>query len=267
MKASLFVSLALAFTACAHAQLKAPNADGVAMGAVQLTVHNVDANVKFFELLGGTPVKNGSLRLMKFPGMYVELQRGNLSGGSAGSVVNHFGFEVRNLKDWLPRWRAAGLKIEPITRPTQAFLLSPDGARIEILEDPALPEPIAGHHIHFFTPDVSHMRAWYVKTFGAVAGTRTGPAPNAKIFQTADLPGINLSFSPSGDSVAPTKGRAIGAIDFEVKDLKAFVATLRAMGINVNPYKRAPHSSLIEATIVDPWGTTIVLSEGLRQSH
>lgn len=264
MRLFLLVPLALVFTVCAPAQLKAPNANGVAMGAVQLTVRNIDADVNFFKLLGGTPVKNGSLQLIEFPGMYVELRRGDPSGGSVGSIINHFGFQVKSIQEWLPKWRAAGIKIEPITRPTQAFLLSPDGARIEILEDPALPEPIAGHHVHFFTPDVSAMRAWYVKTFCAVAGTRTGPAPNAKVFQTADLPGIDLSFSPSGSPVVPTKGRAISAIDFEVKDLKAFVATLRAMGIKVDePYRRVPHSSVFEAAIVDPWGTTIVLSEGL----
>lgn len=227
------------------------------MGAVHLTVRDLDANVKFFELLGGKPVKNGSVQLMEFPGMYVELDKGELSGGSEGTIVNHFGFQVKSMKDWLPKWEAAGVKIESMARPTQAYLLSPDEARIEILEDPTLATPIAGHHVHFFTPDVPGMQAWYVKTFGAVAGTRAQ-------FQAADLPGINLTFSPTPTPVVPTKGRAVSAIDFEVKDLKAFVAKLQAAGIRVDESdKKVPHSSIREATIVDPWGTTIELSEGL----
>jgi catechol 2,3-dioxygenase-like lactoylglutathione lyase family enzyme/predicted enzyme related to lactoylglutathione lyase len=257
MKLPVFVALLLACTASAPAQLKTPNANGVAMGAVHLTVRDVDANVSFFKLLGGTPVKNGSIQLMEFPGMYVELEKGEPSGPSIGSVVNHFGFYVKSMNDWLPKWQAAGIKIEPITRPTQLYMASPDDARIEILEEPTLATPIAGHHIHFASPDIPGMQAWYIKTFGAVAGTRGN-------FQTALLPGIELTLSGSRDPVAPTKGRAFAAIDFEVKNLKPFLTTLQAQGISVvEPYHQVPHTSVSEASIVDPWGTTIELSEGL----
>ena len=97
MKFPLFLSLALACTVCAPAQLKTANANGVAMGAVQLTVRDIDANVNFFKLLGGTPVKNGSVQLMEFPGMYVELEKGGPSAGSVGSIVDHFGLQVKSM--------------------------------------------------------------------------------------------------------------------------------------------------------------------------
>lgn len=256
-KLPIFLALAIACAISAPAQLKAPNATGISMGAVHLTVRDIDANVAFFKLLGGKPVKNGPLQLIEFPGMYVGLEKGEPTGGTVGSIVNHIGFQVQHMQDWLPKWQAAGLTIEPMTRPTQAYLHSPDDVRIEILEEPSLPTPIAGHHIHFFTQDVPGMQAWYVKTFGAIAGTRAQ-------FQTADLPGINLTFTAAPPPSAPSWGRAVSALVFEVKDLKAFLVILQSAGIKIDePYKKIPHSSIAQASITDPWGTTIELTEGL----
>ena len=255
------MGLALACLVSAPAQILAPNAAGVSMGSIDLTVRDIDANVSFFKLLGGTPVANGSVSLVEFPGMFVRLQKGDPSAGSIGSIVNHFGFQVRNMKDWLPKWQAAGLKIEPITRPTQAYLRTPDDARVEILEEPSLATPVAGHHIHFFTQDIPGMEAWYVKTFGAIPGMRGQ-------FQAADLPGVNLTFSASPTSTVPTKGRALDSICFEVKGLRAFLAKLQAAGIVIDePYTKVPDSSIAKASITDPWGTTIELTEGLSPTR
>ena len=260
MKLPLLIGLSLACAISAPAQLLAPNATGISMGAVELTVRDIDANVSFFKALGGTPVSNGSVNLIEFPGMFVKLQKGDPSAGSIGSIVNHFGFQVRSMNDWLPKWQAAGLKIEPVTRPTQAYLRTPDDVRVEILEEPSLTTPIAGHHIHFFTPDIPGMEAWYVKTFGAVPGKRAQ-------FEAADLPGINLTFSGSPTPTVPTQGRALNSICFDVKGLREFIAKLSAEGIRIEePYAKLPNSSIAKATITDPWGTTIELTEGLAST-
>src|SRR5215469_10790559 len=185
----------------ASAQLAAPNAAGVAMGEVHLTVKDLEANKDFFKLLGGVPVTNGSLQMIAFPGLFVVLEKGEPGGGSIGTIVNHFGFQVKDMKDWLPKWQAAGLKIEPMNRPTQVYMRTPDDVRVEVLEEPSLATPVAGHHVHFFTQDIPAMQAWYVKTFGAVAGKRAQ-------FQTANLPGGELTFASSADTPVPTKGRA-----------------------------------------------------------
>jgi catechol 2,3-dioxygenase-like lactoylglutathione lyase family enzyme len=261
MKIPLIAAFALFCAAPAFAQLVSPNSDGVSMGAVQLIVRDVDANVKFFKLMGGTPVSNGAMQLIEFPRMYIELEKGDPAGGTAGSIINHFGFQVQSMNQWIPKWQAAGIKIEPMVRPTQAFLVTPDDARIEVLEDPTLSTPIAGHHVHFFTPDVKGMQAWYGKTFGAVPGVRAQ-------FQAADLPGVNLTFSPSSPPTVPTKGRTLDAIDFEVSDLRAFLARLQAAGIKLDePYAKVPHTSMARASFTDPWGVRIELSEGLAPAQ
>ncbi len=257
MNLRLLFGLALACAITAPAQLPAPNAEGVSMGHIHLTVRDLDANKNFFALLGGKTVSNGRLELIEFPGMYVMLRKGEPSGGSVGSTVNHFGFQVRNMKDWLPKWQAAGLKMEPIARPTQVYLLTPDDIRVEIIEETSLPTPIASHHIHFATQDIPAMQAWYVKTFGAVPGKRAQ-------FVTADLPGINLTFGSIEAAPVATKGRALDHIGFEIKNLPAFLSKLEAQGNKIDrPYTKIPNTSAAIAFFTDPWGTYIELTEGL----
>src|SRR5215831_17312033 len=111
------IALLMACVSPASAQLAGPNAAGVAMGEVHLTVKDVQANKDFFNLLGGVPVTNGSIEMIEFPGFFVALEKGDPQGGSIGTIVNHFGFQVKDMKDWLPKWQAAGLKIEPMNRP------------------------------------------------------------------------------------------------------------------------------------------------------
>ncbi len=259
MNIPLLFAFALVFTTSASAQLVAPNAAGVAMGHVHFTVRDVDANRSFFALLGGTPVTNGALQMIEFPGMYVVLDKGEPSGGSVGSAINHFGFQVRNMQDWLPKWQAAGVRIEPMTRPTQAYLRTPDDVRVEILEEPALPTPVAGHHIHFATQEIPGMQTWYAQTFGAVPGKRAQ-------FVAADLPGINLTFSSIDTAAVTTQGRALDHIGFEVRNLPAFVAKLQTAGIKAGTPKKIPNSSVTAVSFTDPWGTYIELTEGLAPS-
>src|SRR5579862_38608 len=76
MKPRLLLGLAFLWAVSASAQLLPPNADGISMGHVHLTVRDIDANKSFFVLLGGDPVSNGPLELIGFPGLYVMLRKG-----------------------------------------------------------------------------------------------------------------------------------------------------------------------------------------------
>ena len=101
------------------------------------------------------------------------------------------------------------------------------------------------------------MKAWYVKVFGAKPGTRG-------MFEAADLPGVNLSFSPAAAPVVGTRGRVVDHIGFEVRDLEAFCKKLEGMGIALDrPYTKVPALNIAIAFIQDPWGTYIELTEGL----
>src|SRR5262249_616537 len=174
------------------AQLPAPNPEGVAMGHLHLTGRDPDAHAKFWaETLGGARVKLGTLEIFKFPDVLVMVRKGEPSGGSEGSVINHLGFKVKSLKAATDKCEAAGFRVDPNRpSPQQAFVYAPDNIKVELTEDASMTAPIAHHHIHFSTTAVDETKAWYVKTFGAIAGK---PRP----FEPPPLPPPNLSFSPS----------------------------------------------------------------------
>ena len=243
----------------ARAQLASPGPSGVVMGHIHVVGRDLDAHRRFWTALGGIPTKNGTLEMIQFPGAFVNLRQGEPSGGTVGSAVNHFGFNVKRMADWMPKWKAAGLKIEPQTRDSQAYLIGPDDVRVEILEDTAIDVPITMHHVHYYVPDPIAAQAWYAKTFGAVPGKR-GP------FDAADLPGVNLSFSKADGPMAKTMGRSLDHVGFEIVGLEAFVKKLQASGITLDralaKSGAAPTVSL--AYITDPWGTYIELTEGLE---
>jgi hypothetical protein len=240
----------------AEAQLAAPGEAGVVMGHVHVIAGSMDAQRAFWAQLGGTPVANGGLQMMRFPGAYVVLEQGRPTGGTVGSIMNHVGFNVRRMSDWLPRWREAGIPMET-PRPTQAYLMGPDSMRVEILEDTTMSVPIAFHHLHYFQGAPLEIQDWYARVLGAVKGRRLN-------FEAADLPGVNLTFSNSNVPLAGTAGRVIDMVGFEVRGLEAFVRRLEAQGVRFERgFQRMGGSGLATAVLVDPWGTRIQLTEGL----
>ena len=98
MKLLTFLALAILGAAPAQAQLVQRNQLGITMGHVHLVVKDVEAQKRFWiSEMGGTLVKNGSLELIQFPGVYVMLRQGEASGPPAGTILNHFGFTVKDM--------------------------------------------------------------------------------------------------------------------------------------------------------------------------
>src|SRR6478735_5985709 len=172
----LFASALTARTAVA--QPVPFNELGVTMGHWHLASKDVEANKKLFLAMGGKLFMVNGNPLMMFPGVYINLNLGDEkgNGGSEGSVINHVGFIVDNVQQRVAQWKAAGVAVLPGNngRLDKAFVETPDGVRIEILEDKTQTMPIRNEHIHFFLPasEVPKAQAWYVKTFGGKPGTR-----------------------------------------------------------------------------------------------
>jgi catechol 2,3-dioxygenase-like lactoylglutathione lyase family enzyme len=250
-------------SAPAEAQLATPGDAGVVMGHVHLIAHDVDGMRRFWMALGGTPVQNGRLALIAFPGVFVMVQQGEPTAGTVGSVVNHFGFKVRNLPEARARWQAAGVTIDP----TSNYLMGPEGVRVEMMDDPTLDVPIQMYHVHFWVPKPLETQAWYARLFGATPSKRQN-------MNTGDIPGANLTFSdgPSQAALAGltetimagTRGRVLDHIGFDVTHLEQFCKRLDAMGVTFDrPYQRLPNSTVAVAFLTDPWGTYIELTENL----
>jgi catechol 2,3-dioxygenase-like lactoylglutathione lyase family enzyme len=239
------------------AQLAAPSDSGVAMGHLHLNAKDVDAQKKFWvEQMSATAVSFGQNEAYKLPGVLIIVRKADPTGGSDGTVVDHVGFLVPDLKDFLAKRKMAGVKVFN-EQPTQAFIEAPEGFKIEIQQDAKQTVPVKTHHIHFHTASVDDMQAWYVKTFSAKPGMRGR-------FQAADLPGMNLTFVKATADKVGTKGRSLDHIGFEVKNLEGFCKQLEAQGIKFDsPYRKLPNLNLAIAFFTDPWGTYIELTEGL----
>src|SRR5262249_8442352 len=171
MKLLSCLVVAILGAAPAHAQLVQRNQLGVTMGHMHLTVKDVEAQKRFWiSVMGGTLVKNGPLELIQFPGVFVMLRQGDASGPPAGTIVNHFGFTVKDMPASLAKWKEAGIKIDPTENPNEVYLNAPDGIRLEGYGEPALPTPVSMNHIHYAANDIPGIKAWDVKRFGANPG-------------------------------------------------------------------------------------------------
>jgi catechol 2,3-dioxygenase-like lactoylglutathione lyase family enzyme len=267
MKRLAFAALILLSALPARAQLVMPNQLGLTMGHVHLVVKDVDAQKKFFiDALGGTLVNNGPLELIQFPGGFVMLQQGEASGPPAGTIVNHFGLTVKDMPGALGKWKAANVEIEPTENPNEVYVHGPDGIRIEVYGEPALPTAVSMNHIHYAASDVPGIKAWYVKAFGANPGRRPCIACLARpsMIEADDLPGVNLTFGGSRTALAATKARSLDHIGFEVQNLEEFVKGLEARGIKIDaPIRQMSNSKVKVAFLSDPYGTYIELTEGL----
>lgn len=239
------------------AQLAPPNDTGVTMGHVHLFVKDVAGQKKFWvEGLQGTAAKLGKDEVVKIPGALIVIHEATPQGGTEGTVINHAGVLVKNLKEAVTRCEAAGAKVATIN-PKQAMMVAPDAIRVELTEKADLETPVANHHIHFYDSDAKATQAWYAKMFDAKPGKRAA-------FDAADLPGVNLTFSQADSPTVPSKGRALDHIGFEVRNLEAFCRKLEQQGVKFDvPYRKVPQLGLAIAFFTDPWGTYVELTEGL----
>src|ERR1700688_2772166 len=256
--ALLFASALIAGTAAAQ---PAPfNATGVTMGHWHLASKDLEANKKLFLAMGGKLTMPGGAPLIMFPGLYINLNLGTASGegGTQGSVVNHVGFIVDNVQQRVAQWKAAGVKVLPggNGRLDQAYVETPDGLRMEILEDKTQSVPIRNEHIHLFLQEaeIPKAQAWYAKTFGGKAGSRNG-AP------VVDIPGGQFRFAKADKAQVPTRGRVLDHFGVDVKDLRATIARLEGEGIKIDePYRKGATGNAV-SYITDPWGARIELVE------
>jgi catechol 2,3-dioxygenase-like lactoylglutathione lyase family enzyme len=263
MKITVFAALMLASTLAAGTAVAQPapfNEAGVTMGHWHLISKDVEANKKIFTAMGGKLFMPGGQPLMMFPGVYINLTLGNEKGegGSQGSVVNHVGFVVNNVQQRVAQWKAAGVAVLPGTnnRPDQAFVETPDGVRIEILEDRNQSIPIRHEHVHFWLTDAEIPKAvaWYAKTFGGTAGFRND-AP------VVDIPGGQMRFAKADIKQVPTRGRVLDHFGIDLKDHPAFIRKIEAEGIKLDePVRKSPTGNVI-TYITDPWGARIELIE------
>lgn len=262
MRMLLTVVALMSLVSPAHAQLAVPNEAGLTYGHVHLNVTDVELHKQLWvEHFGGVVTQKGSLIAVRLPGLLVALSSRAPTGGSLGSGMDHFGFKVRSMEKFLAKWRASGRSVDSEFTGSEgqanAFVTMPDGARIELQEDQMLPVEVSGYHIHFRTPGHEELLDWYLDVFGLEM------RPRGSILTTANVPGMNLSFGGANEAMAPTRGRAIDHIGFEVDNLQAYTEQLKAKGIEFETDFRVIDALQLNiAYLTDPSGVRIELTEG-----
>jgi len=260
--------------AAASAELLPANDAGVTVGHLDTNVKDLDAAKKFWSLLGGKPIKIDGVDVMKFPGVLVFLRKGNVTGDTMGTNFDHAGFWVPDGKSLVGKLRSAGVKMDPTAGSRKqeykgyswGNVYSPDGVKVEILEDSNLSIPIELDHIHLYGANgvaETDVQAWYHKVFDA--RLMLDPVPNAGHPVVAGLiANVEFKMTAVTDKLVPMNGRAVEHMGFEIKNLAAYCKKLEANGLKFdNPYSKG--ASYASAQLTDPWGTTIELTEGLNK--
>jgi catechol 2,3-dioxygenase-like lactoylglutathione lyase family enzyme len=250
-------------SATMFAQLAAPNASGISYGHVHMFVNDPDAEKKIWvDLLGARPTNTGALQLMSIPGAMVIASKGQKppTGGSEGSTVPYVSFHVKNYADTKTKLTSANVKLLKDDPRSKTLLAEfPEGVRFEFAEDPTQAAPVAFHHVEIASVNPASLRDWYVKMFSGTKGKR-GRA------LTAMFPGGAIYFEKAATAGAPTKGRALDHIGFEITGLEAFCKKLEAAGTPFDlTYRALPQLGGLQISyIIDPEGTRIELTEGFR---
>lgn len=235
------------------------------MGQIHLVVKDVEAQKAFWiSMIGGKLVKNGSLEMIEFPGVYLTISQGEPSGPAAGSVIDHFGFMFKNVPAMIAKWKANNFEVYQLTNPLQGSVHAPeDAVLLEFFQDDQQDVPVKMDHFHMFITDVPAIQQWYAKAFGGVPGRRARVSRPGWV-DCDFVPGTNLSFVDQKKKLAATKGRAVDHLGFEVKDIGQFVKKLEADGIAFDtPVREIPGTKIKSAFLTDPWGTSIEVTEGL----
>jgi len=275
------VGVLAALSSTANAELK-NQAAPVIVGHYHLNVTSVADHKRFWvDTLGGKAIKIGNVDAIEFPDAYLLLHQQKPTGPTRGTTFDHIGFAVPDVPAMTTKVVANGYTLtvgrepapgETASPPTAgnygrfSYLVGPDGVKVELVTNmaPDAP-PIVHHHVHFVNRQFVEMQQWYMKAFNATL--REG---QTDFFIGADLPGVGymlnfFSWLPN-EQLVGTEGRAVDHVGFEIRNLRAFCAELEAKGIALKtPLRRDDATGLEVATIVDPWGTVLELTEGLRR--
>ena len=255
----------------AWGQLAPANELGLSLGHLHLFAPDWEKESKAWWALGGQLGSNLSSNIpITFPGIVILMHERKGGGGSAGTMIDHVAFRVPNLQASLTKWKGVdtwwlrgrargwegswGLKFEPGTRPDQAFVTTPGGVKIEILEDKALRIPIVFDHIHIYVvaSQIKEMEDYYTKTFGA--------KPVKGEADTLSMPGGKLVFSKTDTPPLLPRGRTLDHFGFNMANAEAldkFTKRLQDSGTKIDYHP----ASMGMTHMSDGFGLTIEITK------
>jgi len=252
MKQALIFFPALCFAMTANAQVLPFNEAGVTMGHHHLMVADVDAQREIWvDILGGEPSGNPPLQFVKFPGIFLILSSGEGVGGTTGSALDHFAFNLRDLAGTRDKLAAAGVEIYNESE-ARFDAIMPGGLDVHFFSDPSMATPIANRAVAFVSTDPDAQRAWWEEILGATTAQEGA-------MTVSTIPGARLFFSGADSAPAPTRGRALDHTGIGVTDVGAFCEQVAAKGVTCELLFGGA-----AAMITDPGGVAIEINAGLE---
>ena len=192
-------------SAPAMAQFAPPNEAGVTLAHIHLIVSDVDAQKQFWTtVMGGKLIDHGPFVMIAFPEVFVVLEKGQPTGPSEGTVLNHFGFAYKDMAAQVARWKAQNVDVRVNANGAQGFVYGPESMRVEIAADPELAVPFHMDHLHMNVPDIAAVQAWYEKNFGGRTGQRkrnSGPG----VVECSYFPDTTLSYIAATTAVQESR--------------------------------------------------------------
>jgi lactoylglutathione lyase len=174
---------------------------------------------------------------------------------SQGGVIDHIAISVPNVAAKAAEIVAAGGKLHTAAQEwpgmfTRAFVEDPWGVKIELVNDTSLR---GLHHVHLRVPDADASFKWYLDKFGGsreklnnrVDGLRYG-----SVWLLADT-------LASGETAAPSAGRAIDHLGWRPINLDTAAAELKRKGVKFTVEPRDGAGGLRISFVEDPAGVKI----------
>ncbi|MBT8478341.1 MAG: VOC family protein [Gemmatimonadetes bacterium] len=263
MRKLLVAASALLVPISTAGQLASPNAVGVRFAHVHLYVSDVDLNASLWsDLLGGQLLREAGYTALAIPGALIFFTEQEPTGPSAGTAINRVGFKVRDLDVATRSWQDAGYEVDaqPIgdEGPRQAHITMPNGARVELTEDPDQESRSEMYHVNFATSDPQGTLEWYRDLLSGSERTPGASGPST------DVPGSSLNFELARGAVRTTRGAAIDHVGFEVEDIHAFSEMMESKGVEFEgPPFYVESLDLWVVFFLDPTGARLEITQGL----
>ena len=183
------------------------------------------------KVLGGEPGETGpGPGIRHHNGFVGTMPNEGMAGDGAGSVIDHVGISVPNVRATVELARELGgeIRTEPrrgVTAPLIAHITDPWGGRFELLQDPVY---TGINHIHLYATDADAMSDWFLQVFGGESDEERGRGRFHAILY--DTVWFLITQAADDDQREPSRYRATDHIGFSVPSLDEFRDTLKASG-------------------------------------
>ncbi len=221
---------------------------------VQLTTSARSEAVKWYQRhLDCEPIE-GRSEAIDCGNATIEFTQGPIMGASQGTGIDHISFSFPDLTEKMAALEKVGVRGSGVRLQRSddgstlrdipglfkiGFIFDPWGTRIEVVEDP---DTVGFHHVHLSAVDPASTLGWYRETFGGVPESLRGMLDGLRFGEVWLLASQHAEGQP-----APSAGRAIDHLAFEIADLDTAAVGLRDRGVRFTRDPERPEGGRTEA--------------------